>query len=80
MDSNKVVVTVCVIGGIGDRSSNPAIPVTPKEIAESAVEACEAGASVAHIHVRDIETQKPSMDLKLYEEWYAGSATSPLDP
>jgi uncharacterized protein (DUF849 family) len=68
MDSNKVVVTVCVTGGIGDRSSNPAIPVTPKEIAESAVEACEAGASVAHIHVRDLETQKPSMDFKLYEE------------
>jgi uncharacterized protein (DUF849 family) len=68
MNSNKVVLTVCVTGGIGDRSSNPAIPVTPKEIAESAVESCEAGASVAHIHVRDVETQKQSMDLKLYEE------------
>jgi len=68
MDSNRVVLTVCVTGGISDRSTNPAIPVTPKEIAESAVEACEAGASVAHIHVRDVETQKQSMDIKLYNE------------
>ena len=68
MDSNKVVVTVCVTGGVTDRSSNPAIPVTPKEIAESAVEAWEAGASIAHIHVRDVETQKQSMDVRLYEE------------
>jgi len=42
--------------------------VTPKEIAESALEACEAGASVVHVHVRDPETGRPSMDFKLYEE------------
>ena len=68
MDSEKVVLTVSVTGSIGDRSSNPALPVTPKEIAESAVEAAAAGAAVAHIHVRDIQTAKPSMELQLYEE------------
>lgn len=68
MDSEKVVLTVSVTGSIGDRSSNPALPVTPKEIAESAVEAAAAGAAVAHIHVRDTQTGKPSMELQLYEE------------
>ena len=68
MDSEKVVLTVSVTGSIGDRSSNPALPVTPKEIAESAVEAAAAGAAVAHIHVRDAQTGKPSMELQLYEE------------
>jgi len=68
MDSEKVVLTVSVTGSIGDRSSNPALPVTPKEIAESAVEAAAAGAAVAHIHVRDTQTGKPSMEAQLYEE------------
>lgn len=68
MDSEKVVVTVSVTGSIGDRSANPSLPVTPKEIAESAVEAGRAGAAVAHIHVRDVQTGKPSMEMPLYEE------------
>jgi uncharacterized protein (DUF849 family) len=68
MASEKVVLTVSVTGSIGDRSANPALPVTPKEIAESAVEAGNAGAAVAHIHVRDPQTGKPSMALPLYEE------------
>lgn len=68
MDSEKVVLTVSVTGSIGDRSSNHALPVTPKEIAESAVEAGKAGAAVAHIHVRDVQTGKPSMEMQLYEE------------
>ncbi len=68
MASEKVVLTVSVTGSIGDRSANPALPVTPKEIAESAVEAGNAGAAVAHIHVRDTQTGKPSMEMALYEE------------
>ena len=68
MVSNKQVVTVSVTGSIGDRTGNPAIPVTPAEIAESTLGAYKVGASVAHIHVRDVETGKPSMEFKLYEE------------
>lgn len=68
MDSEKAVLTVSVTGSIGDRSSNPALPVTPEEIAASAVEAGKAGAAVAHIHVRNPETGKPSMEMRLYEE------------
>ncbi|MBW2102112.1 MAG: 3-keto-5-aminohexanoate cleavage protein [Deltaproteobacteria bacterium] len=68
MSQRKVVLTVSVTGSIGDRTQNPNLPVTPREIAESAMEAQKAGAAVAHIHVRDPETGKPSMALELYEE------------
>ena len=51
MKSNKVVVTVPVTGSAGDRQT-PFLPITPREIAESAVDVGKAGASVVHIHVR----------------------------
>ena len=63
----KVVLTVAVTGAFGDKSVQ-FLPITPKEIAESALEAFEAGASVAHVHVRDVLTGKPSMEYALYEE------------
>jgi uncharacterized protein (DUF849 family) len=68
MNDNKVVVTVAVTGSIGGRARHPSLPVTPREIATSAVEACSAGASVAHIHVRDQVTGEPSMTFELYQE------------
>jgi len=68
MRGNKIIITVAVTGSVGDRSKHPALPVTPKEIAESAVEAHSSGASVAHIHVRDPETGEPSMSIELYKE------------
>ena len=68
MRGNKIIVTVAVTGSVGDRSKHPALPVTPEEIAESAAEAYAAGASVAHIHVRDPETGEPSMAFGLYQE------------
>ena len=67
MNSDKVIVTVPVTGSFGDRNT-PNLPITPKEIAESAVDAYKAGASVVHIHVRDVETGLPSMKFELYEE------------
>jgi uncharacterized protein (DUF849 family) len=63
----KLIITVSVTGSFGDRST-PGLPITPKEIAESALEAYRAGAAVAHIHVRDVVTGKPSMEFKHYEE------------
>ena len=65
--AGKTVVTVSVTGSFGDRS-DAALPITPKEIAESVIEANRAGAAVAHIHVRDVENGTPSMDFRLYEE------------
>ncbi len=67
---SKPVVITCALTGGADISSrkNPAVPVTPAEIAASAVEAAAAGAAVVHIHVRDPETTHPSMELAHYRD------------
>lgn len=64
----KVIITVAVIGSAPTREQSPYIPITPREIAESAVEAHKAGASIAHIHVRDPETGNASNDVAFFTE------------
>ncbi|MEO9909730.1 MAG: 3-keto-5-aminohexanoate cleavage protein, partial [Lentilitoribacter sp.] len=44
------------------------VPVTPQQIADSVIEAWNAGAAIAHIHVRDIETTQASRQVSLYAE------------
>lgn len=66
--ARKVVVTCALTGGFETVERNPAVPVTPEQIARSAIEAARAGAAIVHIHVRDPKTAKPSMELALYEE------------
>jgi uncharacterized protein (DUF849 family) len=66
---NWEVFITCAVTGVGDtvgRSEH--VPVTPAQIADAAIEAAEAGAAVAHIHVRDPETGKGSRDPRLYRE------------
>jgi uncharacterized protein (DUF849 family) len=66
---NYEVIVTCAVTGAGDTvGRHPAIPVTPKEIAAAAIEAAKAGATVAHCHVRDPQTGKPSRDVALYRE------------
>ena len=66
--SRKVVVTCALTGGFETVEKNPAVPVTPEQIALSALDAAREGAAVVHIHVRDPKTGKPSMALELYQE------------
>ncbi len=66
--SRKVILTCAVTGGDDVADRFKAIPVTPEQIATAAIEACKAGAAIAHIHVRDPQTGKPSMGVHLYRE------------
>lgn len=66
--SRKVVVTCALTGSSDTVGKNPAVPVTPKQIAASAIEAAKAGAAVVHVHVRDPESGAASMDPALYRE------------
>jgi uncharacterized protein (DUF849 family) len=66
--SRKTVITCALTGSFDTPSKNPAVPVTPEQIATSALDAAKAGAAVVHIHVRDPKTTKPSMELSLYRE------------
>lgn len=62
------ILSCAVTGNITTRQQHPALPVTPREIAEACIDAAKAGAAIAHIHVRDPETGAPSMALPLYRE------------
>lgn len=70
--TSKTVITCALTGGMDNAHMNPAIPVSPEQIVQSALEAERAGAAIAHIHVRDRETAKPSMDIELYRQVMAG--------
>ncbi|MFB6113424.1 MAG: 3-keto-5-aminohexanoate cleavage protein [Halodesulfurarchaeum sp.] len=62
----KAIVTSAITGSIHVPTMSPYLPVTPEEIAEEAIAAGEAGASIVHIHVRDPETGEPVTDLDLF--------------
>lgn len=66
--TRKTVITCAVVGSTTTREQNPHLPITPAEIAQSALEAAAAGAAVVHLHVRDPETGKASMELRHYTE------------
>jgi len=64
----KTILTCAVTGAHTTKKSNPNLPITPKEIADSSSEAAAAGASIVHIHVRDPETYGPSIKFEYYQE------------
>ncbi len=69
LEINKDVFITCAVTGSGssqDKSSE--VPRSPKEIAESAVDAAKAGAAIVHCHVRDPDTGVPSRRVDLYKE------------
>ncbi|WP_427306997.1 3-keto-5-aminohexanoate cleavage protein [Cupriavidus sp. H39] len=68
MHSRKTLITCAVTGNIVTREQHPGLPVTPEEIATAALDAAEAGAAAAHIHVRDPETGRPSMLTEYYAD------------
>ena len=66
--SSGVIVT-CAVTGSGDTvGKNPAVPVTPEQIADACMQAASAGAAVVHVHVRDPETGKGCRDTDLFRE------------
>jgi uncharacterized protein (DUF849 family) len=66
---NWEVFITCAITGAGDTTGkSDKVPVTPQQIASSAIEAAKSGAAIAHIHVRDPKTGKGARDPKLFAE------------
>src|ERR1700728_5341263 len=64
----KVIISCAVTGSADTPGRNPAVPVTPEQIAQSSIDAAKAGAAIVHIHVRNPNTTKPSMDPAHYRE------------
>ncbi len=65
--SNKVILTVACTGAWPQKSDTPYIPLTPQEEADEIVRCADAGASIAHIHVRD-DAFKASMDFDKFAQ------------
>ena len=68
----KVIISAAITGGMTVPGQSAAIPVTPDQIVDSAVEANAAGATIVHLHVREPETGKPSSDIGLFREVVGG--------
>lgn len=64
---SKLIITAALVGAEVMKDQNPYLPVTPDEIAEEAYLAYQAGAAIAHIHVRD-EAGHPSQDKEIYRK------------
>ena len=66
--SREVFIT-CAVTGSGDTTGrSEKVPITPQQIADSCIEAAQAGAAIVHIHVRDPETGTPARDPRLYSQ------------
>ena len=65
---DKAIITAAITGSIHTTSMSPYLPITPKQIADDAVRAYEAGAAVCHIHAREPETGRPTPDINRIRE------------
>ena len=69
--TTPAIITVAITGAVPRKADTPAVPVTPAEQIESTHEAFEAGATVAHIHVRNPD-ESPSSDPELFAKVQEG--------
>ena len=65
---NKIIITAAITGSIHIPTQSEYLPITPDQIVEDAVKSHAAGAAIAHIHVRDPDSGKPTADPDLFEE------------
>jgi uncharacterized protein (DUF849 family) len=64
---SKVIISCAITGSIHTPSMSPHLPVTPDEIAESALGAAEAGAAIVHLHARNPEDGRPDQSPEAFE-------------
>jgi len=69
---NKIIITAAVTGSFPTKEMNPAVPYTPEEIVNSAVDCHKAGAAITHVHVRDPKTGRPAYDIDLFRRVLEG--------
>jgi len=65
--ANKMVITCALTGAETTKAQQPALPVTPEELADAAAEACLAGAAIVHLHARH-DDGTPTADLKVFKK------------
>ena len=80
LNLNRNVFITCAVTGSGStQDRSPHVPRSPRQIADSALAAAEAGAAIVHCHVRDPDTGAPSRDPTLYRELTEHLRSAPTD-
>ena len=67
--ASKVIISCAITGAIHTPSMSDALPITPAQIAQSSIEAAEAGAAIIHLHARDPVTGAPSPDPAVFMQF-----------
>ncbi|MGO4326261.1 3-keto-5-aminohexanoate cleavage protein [Cupriavidus sp. 2TAF22] len=67
--NNKVIITCAVTGAMHTPTMSEYLPITPDQIAEQAIDAAAAGASILHLHARDPVDGRPSPDPELFQQF-----------
>jgi uncharacterized protein (DUF849 family) len=65
----KVIITCAITGAIHTPTMSPYLPITPDQIAESSIDAASAGASIVHLHARQVDNGKPIQDTDLFRQF-----------
>ena len=66
---DKVIITCAVTGAIHTPSMSDHLPLTPDQVAEQAIGAAEAGASILHLHARDPVDGRPTPDPAVFMDF-----------
>jgi uncharacterized protein (DUF849 family) len=69
MSSKKVIISCAITGAIHTPSMSPYLPITPDQIAEQAIAAAQAGASILHLHARNPENGRPTPDPAVFMQF-----------
>ncbi len=77
--ATPTILTCAITGNQTTRAQHPRLPITPEEIATAAIDAAKAGAAIVHLHARDPETGRGSMNLALFREIVARIRDSGTD-
>lgn len=67
--AGKVIITCAITGGIHTPTMSDALPLTPDQISEQAIEAAEAGAAILHLHARDPKDGRPTPDPAVFMQF-----------
>lgn len=74
--AKAVIITCAPTGGIHTPTMSPHLPITPEDIAQSAIEAADAGAAIIHLHARNPETGAPDPRPELFQQFLPKIAAS----
>ena len=66
---DKVIISCAVTGAVHTPTMSPYLPITPDQIAEQAIDAAEAGASILHLHARNPVDGSPTPDPQIFDQF-----------